>query len=493
MSGPPRHLLATDNLPWTTAVKLSLKGHPFDYTSGNLSRSILLLAVPMVLETVMESIFAVCDVFFVSRLGDDAVAAVGLTESMLTLFYAIAIGLAMSATAMVARRIGEKNVDGAVRAATQAIVLSLSLGLALGIPCLVYGPDLLRLMGASAGVIDAGGNFTRLMMGGNLVILLLFLNNAIFRGAGDAALAMRVLWIANLINLILDPCLIFGLGPFPELGVTGAAVATLCGRGTGVLYQFYLLRRGVGRLALRGPAFRLRPAVMLELLRLSAGGVAQFLIATASWVALMRIVSPFGEAAVAGYTIAVRIVIFALLPAWGLSNAAATLVGQNLGAGQPDRAEKAVWLTGLYNMIFLGVVAILFYIWAPSMVRIFTETPETRAIGVGALRIMSFGYIFYAWGMVLIQAFNGAGDTLTPTRINLFCFWFGQIPLALLLARHGNMGPQGVFWAVVISELALTVTAMLLFRKGRWKQVQLAPDSAEDTVPELVNTQAGEP
>ena len=477
--GPPGAPLRGDDYSWFKAVRLALRGRAFDYTQGRLGRSILLLAIPMVLEMVLESVFAICDIFYLSRCGDEALAAVGLTESMLTVFYALAVGLAMSTTAMVARRVGERNVDGAVRAATQAVALSVTIGLLLGIPCLIFGQDLLALMGASQGVIETGEWYSRLMLGGNLVILLLFVNNSIFRAAGDASLAMRVLWIANIINLVLDPCLIFGLGPFPELGVTGAAIATLIGRGTGVIYQFWMLRRGVGRVALRGPAFRFRPAVMIQLLRLSVGGVTQHLIATASWVALMRIISPFGESALAGYTIAVRIVIFILLPSWGLSNAAATLVGQNLGAGRPDRAERAVWLTGLFNLIFLAAMAVLFLILAPWMVRFFTDSPTTYSIGVEALRTLSYGFIFWAWGMVMVQAFNGAGDTMTPTWINLFCFWFGQIPLAVMLTRWADLGPGGVFWSVVIAEAGLSISSLILFRRGHWKLIHLAPDSRD--------------
>lgn len=454
----------------------SLRGKEYDYTSGGLNRAIVLLAIPMVLEMVMESVFAIADVFFVARLGDDAIAAVGLTEAMLTIVYAISVGLAMSTTALVARRIGEGNRDGAVRAGTQAVAVGVSVGIAIGIPCSIFATDLLRAMGASPQVLETGGGYTAILLGSNVVIVLLFINNAVFRGAGDAALAMRTLWLSNGINLILDPCLIFGIGPFPEMGVTGAAVATAIGRGTGVLYQLWMLRRGAGRIALRGPAFRLEPKVMMELLRLSVGGVTQFLIATASWVALMRIVSPFGEQAVAGYTIAVRIIIFALLPSWGLSNAAATLVGQNLGAGRPGRAERSVYLTGIYNMVFLGSVALLFLTGAPWLISIFTDNPSTAATGVSALRILSLGYIFYAWGMVMVQAFNGAGDTMTPTWINLFCFWCCQIPVAWALAGPVGLGPTGVFWSVAGAESLIAVVSIIVFRRGRWKTVQLAAD-----------------
>ncbi|MEE8117450.1 MAG: MATE family efflux transporter [Gemmatimonadales bacterium] len=458
------------------AIREALGGAQHDYTSGSLSRAITLLAIPMVLEMAMESVFAICDVFFVSRLGDAAVATVGLTESMLTLIYAIAIGLSMATTALVARRIGEKNTDGATRAAKQAIVVGVLFGAATGLPCALFAGDLLALMGAEQVVIDTGSGFTAILMGTNVVILLLFLNNAIFRGAGDAVLAMRALGLANGINLVLDPCLIFGLGPFPELGVTGAAVATAIGRGSGVLYQFWMLRRQHSRIVLRPPLFRVEPQIMRELLRLSVGGVTQFLIATASWVVLMRLVSPYGKSAVAGYTIAVRIVVFALLPAWGLSNAAATLVGQNLGARQPERAERSVWLTGYFNTAFLALVTVVFLVFNRQLVSIFSDRPDTIQYGADALRIISYGYVFYAWGMVVTQAFNGAGDTMTPTWINLVCFWFLQIPLAWTLARGIDRGPSGVFWAVALAEAVLAVMSIVIFRRGRWKETQLAPD-----------------
>jgi putative MATE family efflux protein len=333
-------------------------------------------------------------------------------------------------------------------------------------------------MKASPEVIETGSGYTAILLGTNVVIVLLFVHNAIFRGAGDALLAMKALWLANGVNLVLDPCLIFGLGPFPELGVKGAAIATTIGRGSGVLFQLWILRRGSARLSLKGVSFRLQPRVMLELVRLSTGSIAQLLIATASWVALMRLVSPFGESAVAGYTIAIRILIFAILPAWGIANAAATLVGQNLGAKQPGRAERAVRLTGWYNAAFLTVVMILALLFGPWLLSFFTTDPETLKHGNDALRIISYGYPFYAWGMVLTQAFNGAGDTWTPTYINLFCFWVIQVPLAWWLSGSTELGPQGVFWSIGISETVLALTAMAIFKRGRWKTVQLAADEA---------------
>jgi putative MATE family efflux protein len=464
-------------------VFTALKGGQHDYTAGSLPRAIWLLAVPMVLELSMESVFAICDIFFVSRLGKDAVAAVGVTEAMLTIVYALAIGMAMSGTALVARRIGEKNTEGAVRAATASIAVGVIGGIVLGLPGFLFAEELLALMDAPQSVIDTGANYARIILGLNVVVMLLHLQNGIFRGAGDAGLAMRSLWLANGINLVLDPCLIFGLGPFPELGMTGAAIATTIGRGTGVLYQLGILRAGWGRLRLAGPAFRVRLRLVVEILRLSLGSIGQLLIATTSWVGLMRIVAPFGESALAGYTIAIRIVIFAFLPAWGLSNAAATLVGQNLGAGRPDRAERATWLTGLYNMAFLGLVSIVFLVFAPELVSFFNDAekePETSAYAVSALRILSYGYIAYAWGMVTVQAFNGAGDTMTPTRINFFCFWMFQLPLAWVLARPLEMGPTGVFWAVCISEVLLACIGLVLFRRGRWKEMELAADVPDE-------------
>jgi putative MATE family efflux protein len=363
-----------------------------------------------------------------------------------------------------------------VRGATASIALGVGIGVVFGVPCFVYAPQLLELMQASPEVVEIGAGYTRAVLGGNIAVMLLYLCNAVFRGAGDPALALRVLVLANGINIVLDPCLIFGWGPFPEMGVTGAGVATLIGRSIGVGYQLWMLRRGTGRIALRGRAARIELPVVKELVRLSTGGVAQLLIATASWVVLMSIVSPFGKEAVSGYTIAIRIVVFALLPAWGLANSAATLVGQNLGAARPERAERAVWLTGLYNMVFMGGVTALFLFLAPSLVAIFTVVPETHAIGVRALRTLSYGYVFYAWGMVMAQAFNGAGDTVTPTRLNFFCFWCFQLPLAWCLARPLGLGPDGVFWSVCVAESVLAVVSILIFRRGRWKETRIAPD-----------------
>lgn len=455
--------------PFWASVREALAGSQQDFTEGSLGRSIFLLAIPMVLEMCMESVFAVVDVFFVARLGADATAAVGLTESVMTLIYALAIGLAMATTATVARRIGEKDPRGAAKAAAQAIWLGLGISAVVGVCGFVFGGDILRLMGGSPELIAGGSTYTRILVGTNVVVVLLFLNNAIFRGAGDAAIAMRVLWIANGINIVLDPCLIFGLGPFPELGLTGAAVATSIGRGTGVVLQLWVLFRGKGRVDLDTSTFRFDRAVALRLVKVSLGGIFQFLIATSSWVGLVRILALFGSVALAGYTIAIRIVIFIFLPAWGFSNAAATLVGQSLGAAKPDRAERSVYLTGFYNMIFLTSVGVVFFVFARPLVGLFSPDPEIVAVGATCLRVVSLGYPIYAWGMVLVQALNGAGDTWTPTWINLFCFWLFQIPLAYFLARSTGLEHRGVFFAILAAETAFTVASLVAFRRGGWK------------------------
>lgn len=453
---------------WQT-VREAIRGSHHDYTSGPLGRAIILLAVPMVLEMVMESIFAVVDVFWVAHLGPNAVATVGLTEAMLTLCYTAAMGLSIGVTAMVARRIGEKNPAGAAEAAVQGIALGLITAAIIAVVGISFAPQLLGLMGASPDVIAMGSNYTRVMLGGNAVIVLLFLINAIFRGAGDAAIAMRVLWLANIINIVLGPLLIFGIGPFPELGVTGAAVATTIGRGTGVLYQLYRLMRRDGRVVIHREQIALQPAVMKTMLRLSGTGTFQVFVGMASWIGLTRINASFGAEALAGYTIAIRVIIFALLPSWGLANAAATLVGQSLGAGKPERAEQAVWKAALYNVFFLGTAGLIFIVFAHPIARLFTSDPAVAPIAAECLRIISYGYLFYAYGMVLTNSFNGAGDTWTPTWLNLFCFWLWEIPLAYVLARHFGLGPQGVAWAVTIAFSTLAVASAVLFRRGRWK------------------------
>ena len=467
---------AVPNLPeqglWPS-IREALRGSHQDYTSGNLNRAILLLAIPMVLEMVLESLFAVVDVFFVGRLGADAVATVGLTESLLSLIFAVAIGLSMSTTATVARRIGEKDPEDASVAGVQAIVLGLSVSLLVGVPCFIFAPKLLQLMGATPDIVATGSGYARIALGGSGAILMLFLNNAIFRGAGDAAIAMRLLWVSNVINLVLDPCLIFGLGPFPRMGVTGAALATFTGRSIGVLYQFYRLGKGTERLPSLVRHLRVNLAVLWRLLRVSITGILQFAIAHTSWIGLVRIVSTFGAAALAGYTIAIRIIIFVILPSWGLSNAAATLVGQNLGAKKPERAESSVWRTGFYNMVFLGAVGVVLIVFAEPVVRLFTQDPEVVPLAASCLRILSYGNIGYAYGMVMLQAFNGAGDTITPTWVNLFGFWFLEIPLAYWLAIPMNLRSRGVFFSIVIAEGCIAAAGILLFRRGRWKEQKI--------------------
>lgn len=457
---------------WAT-VRLALAGTEQNFTSGSIRRAIFLLAVPMVLEMVFESVFAVTDAFFVSRLGVEAVATVGFTEAMVTLVFAVAVGMSMATTAMVARRIGEQDGKGATVVAVQAVVLGIVVSLFIAVPGALFARRLLGLMGGTPDLVAAGSGYTSVMLGGCTTIMLLFLINAVFRGAGDAATAMRVLWVANGINIVLDPCLIFGLGPFPEMGVTGAAVATTIGRGIGVLLQFWILFRGKTRVRFSARRLALRPRVMLRLLRVSVGGVMQFLIGTSSWVCLVWIIGRFGSTAVAGYTIAIRIIIFAIMPAWGLANAAATLVGQNLGAGQPERAETSVWRAALYNMLFLVGLAGFFIVFAGPVIRLFTDDPEVVAFGVACLRFISYGYGFYAYGMVMVQAFNGAGDTTTPTVINFFCYWLFQIPLAFALASWTALGATGVFIAITVAESLIAVVGILVFRRGRWKTRQI--------------------
>lgn len=454
---------------WAT-IREAIRGSKQDFTEGPIGRAIFLLAVPMVAEMLMESLFAVVDIFWVSKLGADAVATVGLTESLLALIYAVAIGLSMGATAMVARRIGEKDPEQAASTAVQAIALGIVLAIPIGIAGALLAPKLLTLMGASPSVVATGSGFTAIMLGANVVILLLFLINAVFRGAGDAAIAMRVLWLANALNIVLGPCFIFGLGPFPEMGVTGAAVGTCIGRGTGVLYQLWTLSRGGGRIAVGRRHVKLDPAVMLRLLRVSGNGILQAAIGTASWIGLVRILSTFGSAALAGYTIGIRIIVFAILPSWGMSNAAATMVGQSLGAGKPGRAERSVWIAGFYNMLFLGGVGLCFILFAGPLIRFFTQDPAIVPYGIDCLRIVSYGFLFYAYGMVLTAAFNGAGDTWTPTWINFFCFWLWEIPLAYVLATRAGMGPRGVFVAIMIAFSTLAVVGALMFRRGKWKE-----------------------
>jgi putative MATE family efflux protein len=453
-----------------SAVKESVRGSHRNYTTGPIGRAILLLAIPMVLEMIMESVFAVVDIFWVSHLGTDAAATVGLTESLLTLIYALAIGLSIGAMAMVARRIGEQNPDGAARAAVQAIALALIVSIVLGAVGAPFASKLLKLMGGSPWVVEHGSAFTRIMLAGNATVVLLYMINAIFRGAGDAAIAMRTLWLANWINIVLGPCLIFGLGPFPKMGIVGAAIATNIGRGTGALFAFSKLIRSGGRFNIERRHLRIEPSVIGRLLRLSATGTFQVFIGMASWIGLVRIISSFGSNAVAGYTFGIRVIIFALLPSWGMANAAATMVGQALGARDPERAERAVWKAGFYNMIFLGVVGLVFILCAPQIIWLYTDDPNVSHYGVDCLRIVAYGFLFYAYGMVLGQSFNGAGDTWTPTIINLFVFWLFEIPLAYVLSIVLGLGPRGVFVAITLAFSTLAVVSAAVFRRGRWKQ-----------------------
>jgi len=458
--------------PWRRGFALlreSLAGEQHDYTQGRIGRAVLLLAIPMMLEMAMESVFAVVDIFWVAGLGAGAVAAVGLTEAVLTLLYAVALGLGMAVTALVSRRIGAHDRQGAADVAGQTIWISLgtaALVAAIGVP---LAPAILQFMGAEPDVIAGGTGYTTLMFGGSITILLLFLLNAVLRGAGDAAFAMRVLWLANGINIVLGPCFIYGVGPFPQLGVLGAAVATNIGRGIGVLFALYWLTNGRARVVLRLPHLRLKLDVLLSVLKISAGGVLQFVIATSSYMGLMLVISGYGSAAIAGYTIAMRIMMFMFLPAWGLSSAAATLVGQNLGARSPERAERSVWVATKYNTFFLTVVAIVLVVFPATLVGIFTTDPDVLGYGASCLRLIGLGFPLYAVGITMVQAFNGAGDTSTPTWLNLLCFWLLQLPLAYVLARSVDLGPTGVFVAAAIAESLLSVAAWIVFRRGSWK------------------------
>ena len=454
-------------------LREAIAGTDQDFTQGSLSRGIALLAIPTILEMGMESTFGVVDAFWVARLGPDAMSTVGLTEALIVLVFAIGMGLAMAATATVARRIGEKDPEGAGIAAVQGIAGGIVITIALGIVGVLFAPQMLAWMHAEPGVIQTGTTYTRIILGANCAIVMLFVINGIFRGAGDAATAMRTLWLANLINMALDPCFIYGLGPFPKLGVTGAAVATTTGRSIGVLYQLWILFGGRSRVVVARRHLRLDWPVMAKLLKVGRTAMVQYFIATASWLTLARLNAGFGSNAVAGYSLAIRIILFALMPSWGICSAAATLVGQNLGAKRPDRSERAVWLAGLYNMGFLTMVGILFFTCAHLLVGLFRPEHLVVPIAVTCLQVVSLGYPFYAWGMVMEQAFNGAGDTTTPTWINLFCYWTLQIPLAWVLTHVTTLGSSGVYLAICSAESVLAVISVLLFRRGRWKAVKV--------------------
>ena len=451
----------------------AVRGTEADYTAIPLRRAILLLGVPMVLELSMESLFAVVDIFFVGKLGASAVATVGLTETFLFLLYAVAMGLGMAVTAAVARRVGEKRPYQAGVAAVQAILVGLMLSLPLGVMGIVYARELLALMGADDWVLTHGVAYTQWMLGSNLVIVWLFIINAIFRGAGDAAIAMRVLWVANGLNIVLDPLLIFGWGPVPAMGIEGAAIATVIGRGVGVLLALYWLLRGGQHIQVRWAQLRLDLSVALSIVRTSLGGIGQMVVGMTSWIFLMRILASISSEAVAGATITIRLMMFTLMPAWGMSNAAATLVGQSLGAGQPDRAEASVWAVGRYNMVFMVGVSLLFFSFNEALIGLFSDDPGVVAVGAEWLRILSYSYFVYGWWMVATQAFNGAGDTVTPTKINLVFFWLIQIPLCYVLALPLQGGATGVFWGVFVSETAVGLFTLWLFTRGSWKHRQV--------------------
>ena len=450
-------------------LREAVRGSDRDFTVGPIGLGIFLLAVPMILEMSMESLFAVVDIFFVAKLGADSVAIVGLTESVMALIYAVAFGLAIGATATVARRTGEKDIAGAATSAAHVLYLGVIVSLLISAAGIIFAPNILAVLGAKPHIIEEGSRFMRIMLGGNAAVVFIFLLNAIFRGAGDAAIAMRVLVLANGLNMILSPCFIFGVGFFPELGVTGAAVGTTVGRSIGVCYAAWQLFRLGGRIHVDRESWRFDPRLLWKLVKLSSTGVFQLLIATASWTALMPIVADFGEVAIAGYVIALRVVMFALLPALGLSNAAATMVGQNLGAGKPERAEAAVWKAAWFNAAVYFAIGLIFLFLSHQIIGIFTQEPEVLRYGTSALHIIAFGFAFYGLGMVLETAFNGAGDTWTPTYLNLLIFWIFEIPLAFALAYRFEMGPDGVFWAITLAFSLLAVASGLLFKRGKWK------------------------
>lgn len=452
-------------------IAQSVGGTDEDLTKISINRAIVLLSIPMILEMVMESLFAVVDIYFVGKISEEAIGVVGLTESVMMLVYSLAIGLMTAAMAMVARRIGEKNPEGASIVTIQAIILALVISTLIAIFGVYFARDILEIMGGSEQLINDGLGYTQIMFATNIVIILIFLLNGIFRGAGNAAIAMRVLWLSNGLNILLDPMFIFGIGPFPELGVQGAAVATSIGRGVGVLFQLYILFNGKSIVKISLKYFRVIIDIILNIIKVGAGSTFQFLIASASWIFIMWIISNnFSEDVLAGYIISIRVIIFTILPSWGLANAAATLVGQNLGAEQPDRAEKSVWISAFYNMIFLLVISIIFFIFAGPIISIFSKNPVVIEAGITSLRIICAGYVFFAYGMVIGQSFNGAGDTYTPTVINIIAFWLVQIPLAYFLVRFGS---HGVYWAIAISESVLAIICIIVFRQGRWKKVKV--------------------
>ncbi len=451
----------------------AIRGTEKNFTSGSLNRAIVLLAIPMILAMVMESLFAVVDIYFVGKVSVNAIATVALTESVVMIVYAFSIGLSMAATALVARRTGEHLPDAAADAAAQTIMLTVVLSVIFSMAGIFYSKEILALMGGEPDLVAEGHRYTQIMLAGNITIMLLFINNSIFRGAGDASIAMYVLWISNLINIVLDPLFIFGIGPFPELGVEGAAVATNIGRGTAVLIQLFVLSGKRSQVKVRWHHFTPNFKLIKHIIKIALGGIGQYMIGTLSWLFLVRLSAIFGPQVLAGYAIAFRIIVFTILPSWGLSNAAATLVGQNLGAGHPDRAEKSVWKCAWYNMLFLTTVGIIFFIFAEELVRIFSSETEVVYYGAMGLRYICAGYVFFAYGMVIGQSFNGAGDTRTPTLINLFCFWFFEIPLAYILAVTLDFGPKGIFTAIALAVVVLAIVSVIIFRRGKWKLVQV--------------------
>ena len=450
---------------------IAVKGEEKDFVSGSINKAIFMLSIPMILEMVMESLFAVVDIYFVGKVSVNAVATVALTESVIMIVYAIAIGLSMAATAVVARRVGEKQPEKAATAGIQAVFITIATSLIFSVVGIFFAKDVLRLMGGEPALVEEGYKYTMIMLGGNITVMLLFLINAIFRGAGDASIAMRVLWIANGLNIILDPIFIFGLGPIPAFGVEGAAIATNIGRGIGVVIQLVALFGTTSVIRVTIQNLKIKWDIIKNIVKISLGGIGQYMIGTLSWLFLVRISAVFGSEVLAGYAIAFRIIMFTILPSWGLSNAAATLVGQNLGAGFPDRAEKSVWQSAFYNMIFLLILSLIFGIWAEWFVRLFADEPEVVKYGALALRVICCGYIFFAYGMVIGQSFNGAGDTKTPTIINFFCFWMFEVPLAWVLSRTFELGPLGIFLAIAIASSLFAVVSIVIFKKGKWKTV----------------------
>jgi len=453
--------------------KIAVTGKEQEFTSGSIRKAVFMLSIPMILEMLMESIFALVDILYVSKVSVNAVATIGLTESVLTLIYAVAIGLSMAATAVVARRVGEKDIKAASNAAVQVIFLGVFVSILISVIGIMYPKQILGLMGGEPDLIAEGYGYTKIMLGGNITVMLLFLINAIFRGAGNASVAMWTLLLSNGLNIILDPIFIFGFGPIKAYGVEGAAIATNIGRGTAVLFQLAILFYGYSKIKIAVKDLVFRFGIMLNLIKVSLGGIGQFLIGTSSWVFLMRIMSEFGSEVLAGYTIAIRVMMFTMMPAWGLSNAAATLVGQNLGALKPERAEQSVWKTGKYSAVFMGLVSIIYLLFAPQIIVLFNTTPDVVKYGSLCLRILASGYIFYGYGMVVINAFNGAGDTRTPTYINFVCFWLLQLPIAYLLAITLDFGPIGVFSAITFAETLIAIIAIFWFRKGAWKTVKV--------------------